>query len=221
MTRKPPDIDFSLRRPFIQFSGDEILAVIKNQFLTEDVDIEIATLALDELKRRKKAKRITEAQKLFRNAKFKPIPWLQSARDSLRFLEPPEKKNHKGYLYVILKGGFTERKGFYVPYVGVSAKRPEDRFKEHKSGIKAGRGLPKRGVQLLRSLCWPGYDEKGDWKTVPNGTPARYYWESALHLCLETSVPEVHGDVQFQLKDWPEDFQVDLQNVMNQGDKKF
>ena len=46
MTRKPPDIDFVLRRPFIQFSGDEILAAIKNQFLTEDVDIEIATLAI-------------------------------------------------------------------------------------------------------------------------------------------------------------------------------
>ena len=215
MTRKLPDIDVSLRRPFIQFSGEKILERIKTQYLTEDVDIEIATLALDELKRRKKAKRITQqAQKRFREAGIKPIPWLQSARDSLKFLEPPKKKNHKGYLYVILKGGFKERKGFYVPYVGVSAKRPEVRFKEHKSGIKAGRGLPKRGVQLLRSLCWPGYNEKGDWKTVPNGTPARYYWESALHLCLETSVPEVHGDVQFQLKDWPEDFQIQLQRKL-------
>ena len=214
MTRKPPDIDFTLGRPFIKFSGEKILERIKTQYLTEDVDIEIATLALDELKRRKKAKRITEAQNTFRKKGIEPIPWLQNARESLKFLEPPKKKNHKGYLYVILKDGFKERKGFYVPYVGVSAKRPEVRFKEHKSGIKAGRGLPKRGVQLLRSLCWPGYNEKGDWKTVPNGTPARYYWESALHLCLETSVPEVHGDVQFQLKDWPEDFQVGCREML-------
>ena len=64
MTRKPPDIDFTLRRPFITFSGDEILADIKDY---KDADIEIATLALDELKWRKKAKRITQAQKLFRH----------------------------------------------------------------------------------------------------------------------------------------------------------
>ena len=215
MTRKPPDIDFTLGRPFIQFSGDDILVAIKNQFLTEDVDIEIATLALDELKRRKKAKRITQkAQKLFREASIKPIPWLQSARDSLKFLEPPKKKNHKGYLYVILKDGFKERKGFYVPYVGVSAKRPEVRFKEHKSGVRAGRGLEKRGIQLLRSLCWPGYKENGKWKTVPNGNRERYLWESALHICLQTTIPEVAGDVQFQLDEWPKDFQIRLQRKL-------
>jgi len=215
MTRNTPDIDFTLGRPFIQFSGDDILVAIKNQFLTEDVDIEIATLALDELKRRKKAKRITQqAQKRFREAGIKPIPWLQSARDSLKFLEPPKKKNHKGYLYVILKDGFKERKGFYVPYVGVSAKRPEVRFKEHKSGVRAGRGLEKRGIQLLRSLCWPGYSENGKWKTVPNGNRERYLWESALHICLQTTIPEVAGDVQFQLDEWPKDFQIRLQRKL-------
>ena len=81
MTRKPPDIDFVLRRPFIQFSGDDILEAIEDHISTEDADIEIATLALDELKLRKKAKRITQAQKIFRKAGFKPIPWLQSARE--------------------------------------------------------------------------------------------------------------------------------------------
>ena len=97
MPRKPPDIDFTLRRPFILSSGDKILQTIEAQMLTEDVDIEIATLALDELKRRKKAKRITQqAQKRFREAGIKPIPWLQNARESLKFLEPPKKKLTKG-----------------------------------------------------------------------------------------------------------------------------
>ena len=67
MTRKPPDIDFVLRRPFIKYSGDKILQTIEDHILTKDADIEIATLALDELKWRKKAKRITQAQKLFRH----------------------------------------------------------------------------------------------------------------------------------------------------------
>ena len=215
MNCEPPDIDFGLKRPFIQFSGGKLLKTIEVHILSESVDIEIATLALDELKRRKRAARIArDAQKLFREEGIKPIPWLQNARESLKILEPPTTTNNKGYLYVILKDGFTEKKGFYVPYVGVSAKRPEDRFKQHKSGNKAGRGLPKRGKQLLRSLCWPGYKENRKWKTVPSGSSIRYLWESALHLCLDSAVPEVHGDVQFPLNKWPEEFQVDLQRKL-------
>ena len=152
MTCEPPDIDFSLRRPFIQFSGDKILETIDAHILTECVDIEIATLALDELKRRKRAARIArDAQKLFREEGIKPIPWLQNARESLKILEPPTTTNNKGYLYVILKDGFTEKKGFYVPYVGVSAKRPEDRFKQHKSGNSGNQGIRKIILNYFKS----------------------------------------------------------------------
>ena len=41
MTRKPPDIDFVLRRPFMQFSGDKILQTIEAQMLTGDAEEEL------------------------------------------------------------------------------------------------------------------------------------------------------------------------------------
>jgi hypothetical protein len=79
-------------------------------------------------------------------------------------MEPPVKKNHRGYLYVILKSGYSKRNGFYSAYVGSSKHPPEIRFQQHKKGEFSARGLPKRGEQILRSLCWPGIKDNGKWK---------------------------------------------------------
>jgi len=203
MTRKPPDIDFTLRRPFIKFSGDKILQTIKDY---KDADIEIATLALDELKLRNKAKRITQAQKLFRNAKFKPIPWLQSARDSLTILERPKKGNYQGHLYVVLIEGYKKTNEYYGAYVGSSKYRPETRFKQHKEGKHASNIVKRRGLQLLQSLCWP-------WQTVPGSKGERILWESALNRSLAEVIPKVSGDFR-PSGEWPSEFQVRLQKKL-------
>ncbi|MDC0189744.1 hypothetical protein OAJ77_00760 [Rhodospirillales bacterium] len=207
MTRKPPDIDFVLRRPFIQFSGDEILAAIEAHILTDVANIEIATLALDELKLRKKAKRITLAQKLFRSAGFKPIPWLQSARDSLTILERPKKGNYQGHLYVVLIEGYTKTNKYYGAYVGSSRYRPETRFKQHKEGKHASNIVNRRGLHPLQSLLWP-------WQTVPGGKTERILWESALNRCLDQVIPKVSGDFR-PSGEWPSEFQRPLQAILN------
>ena len=81
MTYNHPNIDFSLKRPFLEFSGDRLLETVEQKLLPVTLDIEIATMALDELKRRKKSTRkARDAQNLFRKAGIKPIPWLQGAR---------------------------------------------------------------------------------------------------------------------------------------------
>jgi hypothetical protein len=159
----------------------------------------VATLAYNELLHRNKEK---PANKKFEEANLHPIPWLESARKSLSILEMPGDGRYQGHLYVILKSGFTEGSGYYGAYVGSSKLKPENRFKEHKAGIRSARGIPERGEQILRSLCWP-------WRTVPGAKKERKEWESALNRCLSTVVPKVHGDF-YLVEEWPEGFQIPL-----------
>lgn len=209
MTPMSSNIDFTHQRPFIQFSGDDIFQEIKNQELAEKANIEIATLALDELKRRKKSKRIIqitrEAQNLLRDAEIRPIPWLQATRESLSILKSPKKGKYQGHLYVVLIEGYTKGNGYYGAYVGSSMYRPETRFKQHKDGINASSIVNRRGLQLLQSLCWP-------WRTVPGGKE-RTLWESALNRCLAEVIPKVSGDFHSS-GEWPAKFQRPLQNLL-------
>ena len=127
------------------------------------------------------------------------------ARRNLKFLkfEDKLKKNYTNSLYVILRDGFSENNGRYGIYVGETTKTVEERFEQHISGIKAGRGLPKHGIQLLYSLMWP-------WQKVP-GKMSLFY-ESALHLALAVdngSGPKVTGNTQ-KINDWPDGFQCEL-----------
>jgi hypothetical protein len=163
----------------------------------------MATLAYNELLHRNKEK---TANRKFSKANLHPIPWLESARKSLSILEMPKEGKYQGHLYVILKSGFTKSNGFYGAYVGSSKLKPENRFKEHKAGIRSARGIPERGEQLLRSLLWP-------WRTVPGAKKERVEWESALNRCLSTVVPKVHGD-SFPIEKWPEDFQKPLKRLI-------
>ena len=218
MTDLFPKLDFNLNRPLIEFSGENLLETVEKKLSPGTIDIEIATLALDELEQRRKATRKARAaKKVFNEAGIKPIPWLQDARESLKFMEPTVKKNHRGYLYVILKSGYSKRNGFYSAYVGSSKHPPEIRFQQHKKGEFSARGLPKRGEQILRSLCWPGIKDNGKWKTVPNSKELRLLWESALHICLETAVLKVTGDVKYPLETWPDNFQAELQKRIKMG----
>ena len=119
--------------------------------------------------------------------------------------EHKAKKSYTTSLYVILRDGFSENNGRYGIYVGETAKAVEERFEQHMSGVKAGKGLPKHGIQLLHSLMWP-------WQNVPRKDNMNIFYESALHKALaldNSSGPKVSGNTQ-EIIDWPDGFQCEL-----------
>ena len=200
--------DLSVERPFIQQQAPFLVDAAKEGLSRQYPDLELATLALLELEHRESSKALTSASKIrlaLREKGHQPIPWLMHARRNLKFLkfEDKPKKNYTNSLYVILRDGFSENNGRYGIYVGETTKTVEERFEQHISGIKAGRGLPKHGIQLLYSLMWP-------WQKVPG--KMNLFYESALHLALAVnngSGPKVTGNTQ-KINDLPEGFQQKL-----------
>lgn len=177
-------------------------------------DLELATLAILELEHRGSPKAIKSASKIraiLRENGHQPISWLISARRNLQFLkfEHKPKKSYTNSLYVILRDGFSENNGRYGIYVGETTKAVEERFEQHVSGIKAGKGLTKHGIQLLHSLMWP-------WQKVPRKDSMNLFYESALHTALtleNISGPKVSGNTQ-QINDWPDGFQKKLSDIL-------
>ena len=164
------------------------------------VNLELATLAYEELKHRNKGKRVS---RFFEDKNLPPIPWLMKKRESLNLLEGPVSGSHQGHLYVVLISGYTEKNQYYGAYVGSSRYTLERRFTHHKQGRHSSKTvMGNRGVQLLQSLCWP-------WQTVPGSGQERVLWESALHHCLETRVLKVLGDAKRKksVETWPSEFQ--------------
>ena len=200
--------DLSVERPFIKRQAPFLVDAVEEGLSRQYPDLELATLAILELEHRESSKAHTAASKIrvaLREKGHQPIPWLMHARRNLKFLkfEDKPKKNYTNSLYVILRDGFSENNGRYGIYVGETTKTAEERFEQHISGIKAGRGLPKHGIQLLYSLMWP-------WQKVP-GKMSLFY-ESALHLALAVnngSGPKVTGNTQ-KINDWPDEFQQKL-----------
>ena len=80
----------------------------------------------------------------------------------------------------------------YGVYVGQTSKTIEERFIEHKSGNKSGKGLEKNGVQLMRSLWLHGKVRGGK----------RFYYETKVHVTLEEVIPKVTGDINEDLCKW-------------------
>jgi hypothetical protein len=162
-------------------------------------DVEMVTLALNDLDRRGRAK---FAHRKARRAGIAPITWLQQAKSDLRKLEQPPINRSNGHLYAVLMESPSERLGRYSVYVGATYRRPENRLEQHLAGGRlASRKVRRRGSQLLKSLCWP-------WRTVPGKKLERLDWESALHECLAISVPKVEGDSHPEK--WSDDFQKEL-----------
>ena len=207
MSKGNLSINLKVTRPFFQYSAVRLFETIQTSLSENPPDLEISTLAYDELKHRKKAGR---AEDLFKKTNLHPIPWLKEAKESLQNLDQPPYGRHQGHLYVVLIEGYTEINGWYGAYVGSSRYRPETRFKQHNEGKNASSIVKRRGHQILHSLCWP-------WQTVPGAKGERILWESALNRCLATKVPKVSGDFTLQ-KEWPMDFQRPLQRVSNLKD---
>ncbi|RCW87565.1 hypothetical protein C7476_101331 [Phyllobacterium bourgognense] len=110
-------------------------------------------MALEELKVRSD-QYASMGMERFLVARLRPIPWLKSARAAVRnglrrsLARPTDKAN----LYVVLRDGYTDFSGYYGAYVGVTAKSVEERFLQHRQGVRPARGLPDHGIELLYSL---------------------------------------------------------------------
>lgn len=200
--------DLNVERPLIKQQTPFFIDAVEEGLSRKYPDIELATLAIMELEHRNSSKAKTSASKIramLREKEHQPILWLMQARKNLQFLKFEHKpnNNYTNSLYVILRDGFSEKNGRYGIYVGETTKTVEERFEQHISGIKAGKGLPKNGIQLLYSLMWP-------WQKVPG--KMKLFYESALHKALALdngSGPKVSGNTQ-RIDDWPPSFQKSL-----------
>ena len=193
----------------------------------EKPDIEIPTLIMQELECRLKEKNNEAQQALevikqsFLEKDIRPIKWLQRARKQLQLLQNPPNQtyNSSHSVYVILMDYFKEDKTYGV-YVGETYLLPEERFKNHLSGISASPKVKKRGLQLLRSLM--PYSPK---KITDRQSSI---FESAVHLCLEKTKTTLGKNPKFlrvrgngnniKPEDWPKGFQRNLRAELNTED---
>ena len=204
--------DLNVERPFIQQQAPFLIDAVEEGLFRQYPDLELATLAILELEQRGSSKAISSASKIramLREKEHQPIPWLMKARRNLKLLKFEDKpnSNYQNSLYVILRDSPTEGDRRYRIYVGETTKTVEERFEQHISGIKAGRGLPKYGIQLMQSLMWP-------WQKVPG--VKRLYYEAALHKALEIDHdrgPKVLGNSE-PTENWPNCFQTKLQKFI-------
>ena len=201
-------------RPFIHQKAPILLNAVEEGLSRLYPDIELATLALFELENRPSIKATTNASKIrtaLSERGHQPIPWLMKARQNLKLLkfEHTPNKNYTNSLYVILRDGYSENNGKYGVYVGETTKSVEERFEQHITGIKSGRGIPKHGIQLLYSLMWP-------WQKVPG--KMKFLYETAVHTALAIdnySEPKVTGN-KIEINEWPEEFQKLLRNKLTE-----
>ena len=90
-------------------------------------------------------------------------------------------------IYIILRDGYSNQNQKYGVYVGQTSKSPDERFIQHKFGIKSARGLQKYGIQLLRSL----------WLYGKVNHTKKLCYETKLHLTLKEVIPKVSGDLNY------------------------
>ena len=181
-------LNYRDERPFISWHRPKLLAGIDEWLQLDPPRLELATLALAELRWRG-AKRARRAEALFEEKNIEPVEWLAEAhRLAVQELERSITPRGRGRLYVILRAGYTAKNCTYGAYVGVTAKSVEERFREHRAGIHAARGLKQHGIELLYSLF--------DWANpIPGTKEARLQRETELHKLLEQIIPKVSGDV--------------------------
>jgi hypothetical protein len=98
----------------------DLLNIVEQALTAVLPDIELATMAYDEMVRRNRKGVIREARGIFTRVGIKPIPWLAAATKCLEVLEISPPGPYQGHLYVVLIDGFTEQNQFYGAYVGSS-----------------------------------------------------------------------------------------------------
>ncbi len=188
------DLDFTKDRPLIKFSNEMLYELSILCFTNSRLDLEIATLIYEELKLRKSSsskKLLSDIVLKFSLINHEPIIWLNNARLIIKQIRKIDNKSKNlNSIYVILRDGYSNQNLRYGVYVGETSKSPEERFSQHKSGIKSARGIPKYGIQILQSL-WP-YGKVNSTKKL--------CYETKLNLTLKKVIPKVSGN--FDLKLW-------------------
>ena len=185
------NIDFKKDRPLIELSNEVINSMSNNCFTDKKLDLEIETLIYEELKLRKSSnskKLLSEIKLKFSLTNHEPIKWLKDARlavKTIKKVETDPKYTHS--IYIILRDGYSNQNQKYGVYVGQTSKSPDERFIQHKSGIKSARGLKKYGIQLLRSI----------WLYEKVNYTKKLCYESKVHLTLKEVIPKVSGDLNF------------------------
>jgi len=188
-------------------SNNELLGVLEH---CDEFEFELMSYAWCEIVRRGRDGKILIAERICDDRDLVPIPWLTKARNDLSYLDPPPKRSFKQHVYVILRGGYTANNGYGL-YVGVTAKTPKQRFKEHTEPghPRAARGLPEHGICLLNTLMHP-------YIKVPASQKLRY--ETATHLALSLSGAKITGDIQNDYLEWLPDFQPRLMKALDASD---
>jgi hypothetical protein len=188
---------------FFAASNNELLGVLAH---CNAYDYELMSYAWCELVRRGRESKISLAERICDERELAPIPWLATARGYLSYLDAPQKRNYTQHVYVILRGGYSANSQYGL-YVGVTAKTPEARLKEHRTPChpRAARGLPEHGICLLRTLMHP-------YVKVPAADKLRY--ETATHLALSLCRARITGDIQDDYLSWLPDFQPKLMDAL-------
>lgn len=188
---------------FFAATNNELLGVLEN---CGELEFELMSYAWCELVRRNKQGKMLIAERICEARDLLPIPWLASARNCLSYLNAPPRRNYTQSVYVILRTGYESDNG-YGAYVGVTAKSPEARFREHSTPNhkRAARGLPEHAICLLTSLMHP-------YVRVPGRLKLQY--ETATHLALQAAGVRVSGDKQVDQRNWLPQFQPRLVELL-------
>ena len=206
-----PGLTYRAARPFARWAGPHLLASMREWLGQNPPRLELATLALEELRQRGKgegaeaakgergASKVTplQADMAFSDSGLEPIVWLQPARMALAWAFPVDwpgwsaSGRRGGTVYAILRDGYVAPSGRmtspYGVYVGSTTKPLERRFMEHRQSSRAGRGMQAHGIEPLFSLCLP-------LTKAPRRRSDLRGWETRLHHALATVVPRVSGD---------------------------
>ena len=188
-----PGLDYRAARHFERWHAPHLIRSMRDWLTANPPRLELATLALDELRLRDS--NVLKAEMVFADCHLQPIEWLQPARQAMASAFPKswegwaQVKRSGGTIYVILRDGYTAENGIYGAYVGSTKSTLEKRFMEHRQSSKAGRGLPAHGIEPLFSLCQPFM------RKAPLARASLEAWETRLHEALEQVIPKVSGDV--------------------------
>ena len=149
-------IDYSLDRPFSDWSYENMLSCLNAALRLENMNLEIASLIWYQL--RNMGDNHAEAKRLIINAGGNLVPWLKGVRFRIKSLEqefkPSGDKPRNCNVYFIL---LTQDRNTPLPwgiYIGTTVKKIEDRFTIHldDDDPHRSRKVNKRGWQILYSL---------------------------------------------------------------------
>jgi len=187
------NLNFAKERPLIDLLNNDLSKLSDTCFDENNLDLEMGTLIYDELSLRKSSsseKILKGLLSKFSSVGHEPIKWLKDARSIMKKIKNVETSpNYTSSIYTILRDGYTNQNQRYGVYVGQTSKTIQERFIEHKSGTKSGKGLEKYGIQLMRSL-WLHGKVRGSKKL---------YYETKVHITLEEVIPKVTGDKNIEL----------------------